>query len=97
MKDLGINEQSKDKVVIVSQAEQKKISRFNGSIKIHKGHTLFEINLEEKSIVAAEFESKDYVVDGRNSLKVLEKKNCVYIPALNEKNALKKLIKLAAK
>lgn len=75
--------------------ENKKVRL--GTLKIHKGHTLFEINLKTKEINPASYESVDYEIttESTNQVrkKVIENKNCVYISALNENNALKKLMK----
>lgn len=90
-----IKEKHKDEVVQVRQAEQEKQSRHLGSIRPKKGHTLFEINLKTKEIVPATFEEKEYRLDGKNSNRrtVVVKDDCTYISALNEKNAIRKLLK----
>lgn len=96
MEALPINTPTKDKVVIVGQREMKKEVKLHGTVRPHKGHKLFELNLKTKEVKEAEFEQLDYDVKQKTSgkrKKVLMKESCIYISALNEKNALKKLFK----
>ena len=58
MNPLVINPTPKDKVVDVRQVEVNKKRGLTGRIPIKKGHTLFEINLKEKTIKVAQFEDK---------------------------------------
>lgn len=95
-----------DKVEIVKQAEIIQTQVKWSIDKIHKGHTLFEINLETGIVQPAIF---DDVVDVALSRigneanlqtikrKVRQQKDCVYIPALNKINAIKKWYKQAKK
>lgn len=94
MNPFTIDNPDQDKVVITKEVQERKQQK-QGTIKRHKGHTLFELNLKTKEIKKAVFESVDYVVGEKNStrLKVIENKNCIYISALNENNALKKFFK----
>jgi hypothetical protein len=84
-----------DHVAEVRQKEQRSEITHLGSIRPKKGHTLFEINLKTKEIVPATFEEKEYRLDGKNSNRrtVVVKDDCTYISALNEKNAIRKLLK----
>lgn len=89
----------KEEIVIenVKRADIEKKFELIGQIKPKPNHILFEINLAEKTIQRAEFESieidfvkakdKDYSKNKR----VLVKKDCFYISALNEKNCRKVL------
>lgn len=76
-------------VVVPIKTELKLI----GTLKPNKGHKCFEINTITNEICEAEF-YEDIVsmfsssYERRKKLKV--KENCVYITALNKKNALKK-------
>lgn len=81
-----------DKVIDVRQKEVKKDLKFLGSIRPHRGHTVFEINLLTSEIVAATFEELVYDYEGHKpKKKIIKKENCIYIPALNVKNAYKVL------
>lgn len=88
-----------DKIEIVKQQQKKTEIKFSHSIKPHKGHTLFEINTITFEIKKAIFRTKDacYLKAIRGELfskkDVIMNENCVYISALNEKNAFKKLFK----
>ncbi len=98
----------KDKVEIVTQAEVKTQVAKVGTIRPHKGHTLFQIDLESGEVTEAEFDRLD--VDFEELKKeeasrlkpgvkkrVVVKKGCVYISALNKTNAIKKFAKQAQK
>lgn len=52
--------------------------------KIHKGHTLFEINHISKEIVAVPVFEQD------GKFKIYPTPGCEYVAALNMKNAIKK-------
>lgn len=56
MKSITSETPLKDKIVIVGQKEIEKQEKLVGMIIPQKGHTLFEINLKEKTIEPAEFE-----------------------------------------
>ncbi len=100
MNTLTSEKEEQDKVVIVEQKEVEKQLKLIGTLKPKRGHTLFEINFKEGTIVEAEIEQQDIhfqkAKNGRMSSnkKVIQKENCIYIPALNKKNASKKLLKL---
>ena len=96
MEALPIKETVKDKVVIVGQREMKQKAKLHGSIRPQKGHTLFELNLKTKEIKPATFEELDFVVNqitNGKKKKVIMQTDCIYISALNEKNALRKFFK----
>lgn len=88
---------TKDEVVITAQKQQESRQEFVGSIRPRKGHTLFEVNLKEKTIEPAKFEVQDAMYNPTGVLgsvnKVIIKPGCVYISALNKKNVLKKMFK----
>ena len=83
-----------------NRAEQKWETK-KWEIKPHKGHSLFEINLETEDIKIAEFtEIKAEIkkLDDKTHeirKKVIIKPNCIYISALNIQNAAKKFAKKA--
>ena len=52
---------------------------------------MFEINLITKEINKAKFKEVAFVLGGENRLEVNKQEDCIYISALNKKNALKKL------
>lgn len=83
----------------VTQAEVKKQVRHLGTINPHNGHTLYEYEVATKEIREAEFTKQDLnfplKLGEKASVnkKVVVKEGCVYIPALNKANALRKLQK----
>lgn len=92
-----------DKVVIVGQNE-KKFEVKKWTIKNpHKGHTLWEINLNTGDVKPAKFVQVDMELTrlGQSpNLQTVRKKvitnpNCIYISALNIQNAAKKFAKRA--
>ncbi len=86
-----------DKVVNVKQAEHPKEVKWSIQ-KLHKGHTLFEIDLANYSIFPATYEDvSTNIVTGGIKRKVIQKPNCIYVGALNQKNALKKFAEQAKK
>jgi hypothetical protein len=91
--------EQKDAIAIesVKRQEIEKKIEYLGSLKPQRNHILFEINLKERTIVRAEFESKEVDFESAKdksyalSKKVLVKPDCFYISALNEKNVRKVL------
>ncbi len=90
----------KDKVEIVGQAE-KKYEVKKATINPYRGHSLFQFDLKNKTITVAEFEEQnieflklDKAWSGVTK-KVIIKPDCIYISALNQRNAEKKFMKQA--
>lgn len=95
-----MEENLKTQVAVVEtvkeEKEEKEKLKLAGTIRPKKNHILFEVNLEDGTIERAEFEDPEffYWKKGKDSLKrkkVIMKKDCLYISALNEENAIKKL------
>lgn len=91
--------QEKDVDELRMEQIQKKKNEFHliGQEKRIKGHTLFCFNVATKKIKVAPIKQDimmglDGVVIYKNSVTI--EKDCVYVQALNEKNARKKLVKM---
>ena len=88
-----VNEQIEESIKKEQQKEAKKLT----TIKPHKGHTLFEVEISTGDIREAEFEKTDIAYEdvqkGKNlsRKKVIAKDGCIYVSALNRKNVIKKL------
>jgi hypothetical protein len=98
MKQFTSENDSQDKIEIVKQTSIEKQSVFLGKVRPNKGHTMFEYNHKEKTIVEAVFDSTPALkftdaMKGLTSLdkKITKKPDCIYVSALNKKNALKVL------
>ena len=86
----------KDKIENVKQQVQEIQTVFDSRITPQKNHTLFEVNLNLKTIEVAEFDEQPSIkyeeaIKGNivTQKKVTKKENCVYISALNKKNVFK--------
>ena len=93
---LPIKNKKKDKVVITSQREIEKQLKKVGKIIPHRGHTLFKYNRVTEEMSEAIFEDTvvEYNPDPRKmkaNRRVMVEKDCVYVSALNKKNARRKL------
>lgn len=84
------------------EVEQKKELKKVGVMRPHKNHTLFEFNKSTGIVRKAKFDNEHELNHVRLSeflkpisvnKKVLIKEDCIYIPALNLKNAIKKIAK----
>lgn len=92
-----INEKDMDQ--LRTEQVQKKKNEFHliGEERRIKGHTLFCFNLVKREIKVAPMNQEiEMGLDGSVIYKnnVTVEKGCVYVQALNEKNARKKLIKM---
>lgn len=89
----------KDVVEIIYQTKQEKKEVFQGSLKLFSGHTLFEYNIDTNVLSKAKYEYQNVnFKDAQKGIistkrKIVMNKNCVYIPALNVKNAIKRYAK----
>ena len=88
MKELEII--SKDKTEIVANQKKQVEHQLIGRMIPYNGHKIWEINIETGEISEAKFSNNTYMAFGENKKEILVKKHCVYISALNKKNALKK-------
>jgi len=68
--------------------EQEKLM---GSMTIHKGHKLFRYNTKTTELAIC----TEYETDENGRRKVTMEHDCLYILALNERNAIRKLKNLA--
>lgn len=91
--------QDKDVDELRMEQIQKKKNEFHliGQEKRIKGHTLFCFNVATKKIKVAPIKQNimmglDGVVIYKNSVTI--EKDCIYVQALNEKNARRKLVKM---
>lgn len=82
-----------DTVEFVKQAEIATKKVLLSSKIPYKGHKLFEVNLSNGSIIIPEYESVDAELSGTIHNRVIQKPGCMYILALNKKNAIKKVKK----
>ena len=89
-----------DKVEIINQSEKKYRLQKVAQIIPHKGHTTFEINAKTGEVKTVEYKEikanvslKTKTVEPLITKTIEVKKDCMYISALNEKNAIKKFNK----
>jgi hypothetical protein len=81
----------------VAQAEAQKKSNYLGSIRQQNGHKCFEINTKTGEVNEANYEQIKAKYTTAKSIgivrKIIVKEDCLYITALNKKNAIRKLMK----
>lgn len=96
---LPIKNKTQDQTEIHAAREVQKTTNKIGELRMYKGHTLYEFDVEKQELREAEFQKNDTVTlqliaAGRVPRKrILIKKNHLYVGALNKKNAMRKLIK----
>lgn len=97
--NLTPHERYKDSDNLRTEQVFKKNNEFHliGSQRKVKGHTLYAFNTVTKEIKVAPVERKVFFgfngnMTYKNELTV--EKNCIYLQALNEKNARKKLVRM---
>lgn len=80
--------------VSVNQKQQKEYKLIGSYVPKIDGYRIFEYNFETKVLRPAQFRMSDTYILGGVNKKILDaNKGCVYIEALNEKNALKRLLR----
>lgn len=96
MKIDGIN-LNEDKILEIKAEQQKEYKYIGSQLKV-PGHTMFSFNLKTKDLTVAKIE-KSCEISLANPRGVVKKTklciepDCIYIQALNKKNAIKKLIR----
>lgn len=89
IEDLAIAENIEIAIQKRQQSEYKLLGSFVPKID---GYTVFEFDSATRQFSPATYRvSENYVLGGSNNKKLDVKKGCVYVEALNEKNALKRL------
>lgn len=86
----------------VAQKQIKKGRRYKGRYVLKDGHKVWELDLTTGALVEASYEitknvAYKEVVKGAEKKPVrvlIERENCLYMPALNKKNAEKKFKKI---
>lgn len=93
---MKVEKETKDKLEFVKQTKSEIQKVHIGRMNPKRGHSLFEANLKERTIVLADFNKTEAVkfedaMKGAISVnkKVDIKENCEYISALNKKNVIK--------
>ena len=80
--------------VSVNKKQQKEYKLIGSYVPKIDGYRIFEYNLETKVLRPAQFRtSYTYILGGTNKKILDANKGCVYIEALNEKNAVKRLLR----
>lgn len=89
---LKLEEQTRTEVTVKKKQEIEYV--LQGTIKPKTGHFIWELNEETGEIKKAEFK-RSIVVFGAKfpPEELVVKSDCIYIPALNAKNAKKKYLK----
>ena len=89
----------KDRTEIQAKKKQRQEYKFIGNIRHQAGHILFSINTITGEIKQAEFQKEPIITWEQAKMvndgvglprKVIIEKDCVYIEAMNEENAIKK-------
>lgn len=93
---LLVETKTRDEIRIVK--EQEKQYKFVGSLILKSKHSIFEYNEQTGKIIISEIKCDvalgiDKKVHKKAS--VVFKKDCIYVAALNSKNAIRKLEKLS--
>ena len=83
-----------DKVELTNLIPVKKEPQIIGTLKLLKGHKCFELNLLTNNICEAIYSNKDadFILGTNSSVikrKLVVRDDCVYVTALNLKNASK--------
>jgi len=93
MKELEKQYINQNKIEVNVKKQQEIEHVLEGTIKPKNGHFIWEINVADGSIQKASYKSDTVSFTNkmkRESERLIVKPDCVYIPALNKENALKK-------
>jgi hypothetical protein len=86
----------KNIITLIAYKFKRKAPKYLASYRLKKGHTLYEVDTETGEIRKAAFEegevSRASIKNGlqsKRSKRILNKENCIYVAALNERNVAK--------
>lgn len=100
MKEIELPKNDKTEMAVIKPINKTK---FLARIRPHKGHTCYSLNINTGDITVAEFESIDiqFNYDHKKTegvtKRLIVQESCVYVTALNTKNAIKKFKKYLVK
>lgn len=77
--------------VLDMQKEAHETQKYLGVLKLKPGQTLFQLDIKTGEIKPAPIEYSDYIIGKKASKKLIANHHCIYLPALNLKNFIKKL------
>lgn len=90
-----------DRIEIVAEQQQKKEIKLIGRQRKIRGLILWEFNYKTKELHPAKFQPLSIMISGGGAgtettevSKVRVNENCIYLQALNRKNAIKQLNKI---
>jgi hypothetical protein len=92
MKELENNNFDPEISIEKRQEQESKIERV-GQLKPQKGHTVFQYNTKTGAITKAVFEEDLPYAFGKQNKRIIVEDGCIYVSALNLKNAAKKVAK----
>lgn len=98
---MNLENQIKQKAEVVETVNDEKPAelKYVGTLKPKRGHRVYEINISTLEINEATYDEKTDFVLGNGKMKnskrkkLIMNKDCVYVSALNAKNAIKKINK----
>jgi hypothetical protein len=83
-----------DVELVVNKNQEKRYSLIGSYKPRIDGGYVFRYCIETKTIQKAEYKTSDTIkLDGKPSKTLIVKKNSIYVEALNEKNAMKRIKK----
>ena len=90
-----------DRIEIVAEQQQKKEIKLIDSQRKIRGLILWEFNYKTRELIPAKFQPLSVMISGGSARiettevsKVMVNENCIYLQALNRKNAIKQLNKV---
>lgn len=87
------NQEQKDKIVHLKQAEIEKKKQYLGTMFIHKNHKLFKYDKNTGELKIVEIKRKTFEFNKKEQsnfeLKVDRDSNVIYFACLNKKNAIR--------
>jgi hypothetical protein len=87
------NDIKKETVNVHAEKDMRKHAKHLGRVRLQKGQTLFEVNLQTRQVQPATYDEVAADLNGSVVKKVFVKDHCVYIPAINKENACRKFLK----
>jgi len=80
----------REKLEVVANQKKQIEHELIGFLVPHNGHKIWEIEVATGNIKEAQYSSNTYKAFGENKKEIIVKDGCLYVSALNKKNAFKK-------
>lgn len=89
---MKLEHEASSPIPIEIRTEQNKVVKLMGQVRKQPGHSLFEYNVKTDNLSVVELKINSVDITSKDlHLRMVTNPDCLYVTALNRKNAIKKI------